>query len=194
MGYHTGKSPKDKNAEVNGANCISDVITFESVGESSTDPEKTVASAQTLTKEPILEKCDDGIWLSIGALKDALSATSSPQHSGANSDTTQQQHQVEINYSGASKNLEDSKSGQASHSRPGPSSHQHNVTSRESTHSPPQEQQVQDSSPGDSPSRQQAEPDHAADEKEDEYSTEDRLLGGAGAESGRIFLVSSSDW
>ena len=194
VGYHTGKSPKDKNAEVNGANCISDVTTFESVGESSTDPEKTVASAQTLTKEPILEKCDDGIWLSIGALKDALSATSSPQHSGANSDTTPQQHQVEINYSGASKNLEDCKSVQASHSRPSPSSHQHHVTSRESTHSPPQEQQVQDSSPGGSPSRQPAEPDDATGVKEDEYSTEDRLLGGAGAESGTIFLVSSSDW
>ena len=58
-------------------------------------------------KEPILEKCGDGIWLSIGALKDALSATSTPQHS-AHSDTSSSKHQAEINYSGASNNVLDS--------------------------------------------------------------------------------------
>ena len=193
MGYHTAKSPRDNNAEVNGANYNSDVITFESVGESSTDPEETAASTRSPKKEPILEKCDDGIWLSIGALKDALSATSSPQHSSTNNDTVQQQHQVEINYSGASKNLEDSKSDQGSHIRPSPTSHQHHETSRESSRSPPQERQVQDTSPSDSPGRQQAEPGDVSDVKEDECSTEERLLGGAGAESGTILLRSSSN-
>ena len=191
VGYHIAKSPRDNNAEVNGANYNSDVITFESVGESSTDPEEIAASARPPKKDPILEKCDDGIWLSIGALKDALSATSSPQHSSTNNDTVQQQHQVEINYSGASKNLEDSKSDQTYHGRPSPTSHQHHETSRENSRSPPQEHQVQDSSPSASPSRQQAEPDDVTDVKEDECSTEERLLGGAGAESGIILLISS---
>ena len=189
VGYQFAKSPRDKDAEVYGANYNSDVLTLESIGESSTDPEESVP---LLKQEPILDKCDDGIWLSIGALRDALSANSSPQHCGdTKSDTPKQQHQAEINYSGASKDLEDDKSGQTSHSHSATSrtSQPDHATSGDSYESHAQETELHQASLDNSAIPvEQPEPNDSHDKTGEDYSTEERLLGGAGAESGTFSL------
>ena len=204
VGYHVTKSQKDTNAEVNGASYNPHVITFDRVGESSTDPEEMVGSVpQQSQKEPVLEKCDDGIWLSIGVLKDALSTSSSPQHS-AHSDTSKHQHQAEINYSGASNNIHVVDSGacaggsQPSHTahESSPSRVQHNGTTTDNSPSQiQQEQQQQHSYPHGSPGHAQQFPDNSTVVVTEDGTSNsgDRLLGGAGNDEGMCIITSHSN-
>ncbi len=84
-----GKRPGCKSPRTaDGAN-EEQFVMLEERGESSTDPVDTDPGFSR--QEPILEACDDGVWLSIGALREALSNTSSPQHKTTTTTT------VEIN-------------------------------------------------------------------------------------------------